>query len=483
MRYLLYLLIAAVCVCAVLFLVAVINAIRIKAKPVDKKSAAPFTKEDEDKYARILSEMIKVPTVSAAEGDDLTEFRKLQAVLKESFPLIHEKLERTDLDGNLLYRWKGKNSDADGILLMGHQDVVPASEKGWDHPPFGGEIADGRVYGRGAMDCKCTVMAEFAAVEELLEEGFEPERDVYLSTSVNEEISGGGAEKIVEYLKNNGIRLAAVMDEGGAIVENAMPGMKALTAAAGVAEKGTCNIKFIARSKGGHSSTPPSNTPFARLAKFICRIEKKNPFEKKFNEPVKVMFRHVAPYLSFPFRLLLGNLWFFKPLIGYAMPKISGEARAFLSATIVFTMSSGSKAPNVIPDEAYVIANIRPSINQSAGECIEILRQIAKKYDIETEVMFESSASDVTDYKSEEFRYLGDCVAEVFPEMCFTPYYCTGGTDCRKYNTVSENCIRFTPIRMDDQQLAAMHAVNENISTDAVAAGVKFYKYYIRNHK
>ncbi len=483
MRYLLYLLIAAVCVCAVLFLVAVINAIRIKAKPVDKKSAAPFTKEDEDKYARILSEMVKVPTVSAAEGDDLTEFRKLQEVLKESFPLIHEKLERTDLDGNLLYRWKGKNSDVDGILLMGHQDVVPASEKGWDHPPFGGEIADGRVYGRGAMDCKCTVMAEFAAVEELLEEGFEPERDVYLSTSVNEEISGGGAEKIVEYLKNNGIRLAAVMDEGGGIAENVMPGMKGLAAAAGVVEKGTCNIKFIARSRGGHSSTPPKNTPFARLAKFICRIEKKNPFEKKFTEPVKVMFRQVAPYLSFPYRLLLGNLWFFQPLIGFAMPKISAQAEAFISATIVFTMSSGSEAPNVIPDEAYVIANIRPSINQSAEECIEILRQIAKKYDIETEVVYKSSASDITDYRSEEFRYLGDCVAEVFPGMCFTPLYCTGGTDCRKYNVVSDNCIRFTPIKMDDQQLAAMHAVNENINTDAVAAGVKFYKYYIRNHK
>jgi carboxypeptidase PM20D1 len=78
--------------------------------------------------------------------------------------------------------------------------------------------------------------------------------------------------------------------------------------------------------------------------------------------------------------------------------------------------------------------------------------------------------------------YLKKCVNEVFPQYCFAPYYMSGGTDCRHYTAITDNCIRFAPIVMDSQQLAAMHAPNENIGTAAVAAGVKFYKYFIKNH-
>ncbi len=466
-----------------LLLIAVINAVRIKAKPNDRKSAAPYTKEDEAKYARILSDMIKVPTVSAAEGDDLTEFYKLHGVMAEHFPLIFSRLEKIDIDGNLLFKWKGKNSDLEGVLLMGHQDVVPAAELNWEHDPFSGDIENGKVHGRGAMDCKCTVMAEFAAVEELLAEGFEPERDVYLACSVNEEISGGGAEKTIKYLKDNGIHLACVMDEGGAIVGGILPGMSSLCAAVGVVEKGSTNIKFKAHGKGGHSSTPPKKTPIARLSAFVSKVEKKNPFDLKFTPVVEEMFRYVAPYLTFPLRLVLGNVWLFKPLILFVVPKVSAQAEAFFRTTVVFTMSGGSKAPNVIPDEAYVIANIRPSIQQSSEECVEILRKMAAKYDIETEVLIGTSASKVSSIESEEFLYLKKCVEECCPQVCFTPYYMTGGTDCRKYYEVCDNCLRFCPIRMNDQQMSAMHAANENIDTDAVAEGVKFYKYFIKNHR
>lgn len=483
MKYVLFALLAVVCVFVLLLIIAVIRTIAIKAKPNNAESTISYTKEEEDRYARTLSEMIKIPTISARDGDSLDEFRKLHAVMEKEFPNIHRTMEKVDLNGNLIFRWKGTDSSKEGILLMGHQDVVPAAETTWEHDPFSGDIEDGKVHGRGAMDCKNTVMAEFQAVEELISEGYVPERDIYLSCSVNEEISGSGAPTAVKYLLDNGVHLAVVMDEGGAIAEGVMPGMSAMCAAAGILEKGFANIKFIARSNGGHSSTPPRNNPFARLAKFICAVEKKNPFDCRFTEPLEVMFGYVAPYLSFPLRLLLGNLWLFKPVIKFAMPKLSPQAAAFLSCTRIFTMGEGSKAPNVIPDEAYVIANLRPGIHQSAEECIEILRKIAAKYDVETQVIEVRDASDVTDYRGEEFRYLEKCVHEVYPDVCFTPFYCTGGTDCRNYNPVSDNCIRFCPVKLNPQQLASMHAANENISTDALAQGVKFYKYYLKNHK
>ena len=483
MSYFIYALLAILGIIAVLLIIAVIHAIKIKAPENDREGILSYTDAEEKNYARILSEMIKIPTISADDGDSLEEFHKLHTLMEKEFPNIHRVMEKTELDGNLIFRWKGKDSSKDGILLMGHQDVVPAAETTWEHEPFSGAIEDGKVHGRGAMDCKNTVMAEFQAVEELIAEGFVPERDIYLSSSVNEEISGSGAPKAVEYLRSHGIRLSVVMDEGGAIAAGVMPGMEAHCAAAGILEKGYADIKFTAKSKGGHSSTPPKNNPFARLSGFISEVEKKKPFVRSFTEPVEVMFKGVAPYLSFPLRLLLGNLWLFKPLIRFAMPKLSDSAAAFLGCTCVFTMGEGSKAANVIPDNAYVIANIRPGLQQGVEECVAILSKIAKKYDIETELIDGRDASDVTDWNGEEFKYLEKCVNEAYPDVCFIPYYCTGGTDCRNYNLVSDNCIRFCPIRLNPQQMDSMHAANENISTDALALGVKFYKYYLKNHK
>jgi carboxypeptidase PM20D1 len=480
MRYFLYALLAIICV---LLLIALIRTFKIKAKPTNKESAAPFTPEEEQKYAKMLSKMVQVPTVSAKEGEDKSVFYELHAVMKENFPLVFEKLEKIDLNGNLLMHWKGKDSTKEPILLMGHQDVVPAVETTWKHEPFSGDIEDGRVHGRGAMDCKCTVCAEWAAVEELLEEGFVPERDVYLACSTNEEVSGGGVQLIVKYLKDNGIRLACAMDEGGAIVKDVLPGLSTLTAAVGICEKGVGVIKFTAKGNGGHSSTPAKNNPIARLSAFVTDVEKHDPFKTKLTDPVIGMFKNVSPYLSFPLRFVLGNLWLFKPLLFVAMPIISPTTKALVKTTYVFTMSGGSAAHNVIPEEAYVVANIRPSIQQNCEECFEILKKIAAKYDIEAELVMGKSASNVTSLNSEELAYVGQCVKDVFPTHCFTPYMQTGGTDCREMQAVTDNCLRFTPIRMDPQQLAAMHAANENICTDAVAEGVKYYKYWIENHK
>ncbi len=482
MKTALTVILAVLCLLAVLLIIAAIRAILIKAKPADESGAVSCTPEEENKYAETLSAMIRVPTVSVAEGGDKSIFYELHKVLRERFPLIFEKLEVNDLNANLLVRWPGKDSSKDALLLMGHQDVVPAAENNWEHEPFSGDIEGGKIHGRGAMDCKCTVFAEWQAVEELLEEGFTPERDLYLSASTNEEIGGGGVQKSVEFLKDKGIRLAVAMDEGGAIVDGILPGMSAFAAAVGLGEKGTANIKFTAKSAGGHSSTPPRHTPFARIAEFINDVEKHDPFKAKLSPAVEAMFSYIAPYLTFPLRFVLGNMWLFKPLVSLLMPVLSPATRALVKTTYVFTMSEGSKAPNVIPSEATVVANIRPSFHQNLETCFDILKNIAAKYDIEAEIITGKSASAVTDLKSEELAYLGKCVNECLPGCCFAPYVQTGGTDCREMQPVTDNCLRFTPIRMDSQQLAAMHAANENIGVADIAKGVKFYKYWIKNH-
>ena len=153
--------------------------------------------------AQKLSKMIQYDTTSYANVAEVEKFLGFHKVLEELFPLVHEKLEKTEIDGNLLFYWKGKSSEKP-ILLMSHQDVVPA-EGEWIHAPFSGDIAEGKVWGRGASDTKASVMAFFQAVEELLSEGFVPPTDVYLASSCTEEWGGDGAPKIVAELQRRGI--------------------------------------------------------------------------------------------------------------------------------------------------------------------------------------------------------------------------------------------------------------------------------------
>ena len=271
------------------------------------------------------------------------------------------------------------------------------------------------------------------------------------------------------------------MDEGGAIVDNLIPGLKNPCAAIGVIEKGFCDIKFTAKGSGGHASTPNKNTPLVRLGKFMAYVDKKQPFTPRMDSPVPEMFDAIAPYLTFPLRALLSNQWLFSSLTKTALSKLSGATRAFVQTTTAFTMINGSDASNVLPDEAYVICNVRPSPHQSADESIGILRDIAKKFDIETEVIKQRDASKLTKADCEEMRYITKCMNACVPDAIVTPYLMAGGTDSRKYEKVCDNILRFTPTRLTSEQISAMHAANENMGIEAVAEGVKIYRYIIEH--
>jgi carboxypeptidase PM20D1 len=272
------------------------------------------------------------------------------------------------------------------------------------------------------------------------------------------------------------------MDEGGAVVDNMIPGLKYPASGVGVVEKGFVNVKFIARSAGGHASTPPKNTPIARLSAFVTEVEKKDIFKKKMVTPIPEMFGYVTPYLPFVLRFMLGNLWLFKGLVTRVLAMVSPMAGALVKTTAAFTMSGGSAAPNVLPDEAWIICNMRPSVHQNADESVAAIKKIADKYGIETEVLYKRDASAVTDSGSDEFRFLMDCISACLPDTVPTPYMMTGGTDSRRFEIVCDNVLRFTPTRLTPAQIAAMHAANENVGVKALAEGVKTYKYYIEKY-
>lgn len=441
-----------------------------------------FAAADAQKYAQGLSKLVQVPTVSHRGQQDLTEFDKLHSLLEELFPLVHKNLDRKLIDGSYLYHWKGKDPSKKPILFMAHIDVVPADAQGWKYPPFSGTIAEGKVWGRGTLDSKCNVYSHMQAVEELLAEGFLPPQDIYLAASNGEEITGDGAPKIVAYLKEHGVTLDLVLDEGGAIISEVMPGVGRPFAVLGVVEKGYADVCFTAKSRGGHSSTPPAHTPVARLADFVHQVEKKSPLTRKLTPDVEEMFRCIGPDLPFAYRVLLANLWLFRPLMLWAFPKMSSFGKSLLQTSCAFTMTGASEAPNVIPDEAFVVANMRTASHQGVASSVEAMRQVAAQFDVETEVIESHEASACVDIRGKNYQFVSRCVAELFPDVGISPYVIMGATDARHYVPICDSAIRFYPVRMDNQQVNSSHAKDENIDIDALTQSVCCIKYMMEEY-
>ena len=476
-----WLLYALLGIIALLLGIAVIRTLLIKAPKVTPRPQ-DFSQEQLDNYAKKMQDMIRVETVSKREDEDLTQFYLFHKELERLFPRLHSTLEKTDLQGTLLYRWPGSDPTGKPILLMGHQDVVPASPEGWSVEPYAGVIKDGKVFGRGALDCKSTMFVELQAVEELLKEGFTPPCDVYLEYAINEETGGAGASNAVNYLRDKGITLDLVIDEGGAVIDKAIAGMDRPYAVIGITEKGYMDVKITARGKGGHSSTPPRNTPAARLFAFANEIERKRPFKKQLRPEAMEMFKAMAPSFGFGMRLLLGNIWLFKPLLMALMPAVSPFGEAIMATTCCFTMMHGSEAANVIPKEPYLVANLRTTAAQGCEDSLAVLRKYAKKYDLDIEVIMARDASPVSNIRSREYAYVVECVKKQFPDVGIAPYIIMGGTDCRHFHALTENALRFSPVPMTSQQSASCHAVDENVTITALAEGVAFFKYFLKNY-
>ena len=462
-----------------LLLIAVVRTLLMPNKRSDY--AAPEADDKALLLAQKLSKMIQCDTTSHANVYEEEKFLGFHKVLEELFPLVHEKLERTVIDGNLLYYWKGKSSEKP-ILLMSHQDVVPA-EGEWLHEPFSGDIADGKVWGRGASDTKCSVMAFFEAVEELLREGYTPECDVYLASSCTEEWAGDGAPKIVEELKRRGVELFIVCDEGGGIISEPIGGIKGNFAMVGVFEKGKADVKFTARSTGGHASAPAKNTPIARLAAFVNEVETHTPFRRKFLPEVSAMFARLAPYAPFGLKLVMGNLWLFAPIMKPVLGRISAQAGAMLQTTIAFTMQSGSDAYNVLPQEATLGANMRFIPHQGEKESLEIIKALAAKHGLETEIVHSNDYTEPVDINGEAFRLVEKVIGETFTGLPVSPYVMTGATDAQFYQPICPSCIRFAPVIYGPEQMKGMHGLNENIEYNCLPGAVSFYQNLIKAQK
>ena len=458
----------------------------------EKKNAEALPPEavDLDRFRRNLSDAIRIPTIASKDPEktDWAVFDRFHTFLRERYPLLHEKLELTEvIRGSLLFRWRGKRPELDPIALLSHQDVVPISAGtlgDWTHPPFDG-VDDGEfIWGRGALDMKNHLIAVCESVETLLSEGFEPERDVYLCFGHNEEVmcadENSGAIAMCNYFAEHGIRLDCVIDEGGAILPVDVPGVihKRL-AGIGVAEKGYADIEVAVHAKGGHSSQAPNHTAVGKLANVIRDIEN-HQFKAKISPMAASLLDTVGRNVSFPARLVTCNLKYMKPLLAKAL-SYSPPAASILRTTCGVTMASGSPAPNVLPQRAAAIVNFRIYPGQTLDDVIAHLKKVIREKDVEINVLpgwKNPSAISPTD--SRAFKLIEEISRAADPDTVVSPYLVMGGTDSCHYQPVCENIYRYSPFLVSTALLLTTHGTNERIPVAAMEAGVAFFKRFIR---
>lgn len=477
-------LIAAGAAGAAAALAGVVTARTLAFKPKREARPAPDAAGvDGKKVAEDLAAMIRCRTVSNLDHslEDEAEFEKFRALLRERFPLLHERCapERVGRNG-LLFTWKGRTSEAPSVL-MAHYDVVPADEANWSRPPFEGLIEDGVLWGRGTLDTKCTLCCALEAAEQLLAEGFTPAHDLYFAFSGEEEIAGPSASDIVDELQRRGVEPAFVLDEGGAVVTGVFPGVDAPCALIGTSEKGQMQLFLDMKSEGGHASAPPRSTIAGRLARAVTRIEKRpSPFT--LTPPAAEMFDTLGRRSIWPVRMVFANLWLFRPALDLATRLMGGELNALVRTTCAVTQMQGSPANNVLPPDASVGVNLRIMCGDSADKAGARIRRAVgdEAVSFRRGPWAEPSPYSETE-GSEGWARLKSAVERTWPDAIVSPYLMLAGSDSRHYGRISRNVYRFGPLELSKEERGTIHGNNERVPLAKVVKCAEFYLRLIRS--
>jgi carboxypeptidase PM20D1 len=431
-----------------------------------------------------LAAALRFETLShqLAEDFDPAPFLALHDWLESVYPHARGVLEREVIGGaSLLYTWEGSEASLAPLLLASHLDVVPVPDpETWTHPPFAGVIADGFVWGRGALDDKIGVIATLEAVDRLAREGFRPRRTVWIAFGHDEEVGGdAGAAAITAKLAKTGQRAWLSLDEGFAIVT---PGERSIAEAplalVGVAEKGFLTLRLTVRAAGGHSSVPPPSTAIGRLARALVKLEE-SPLPARTDGVVAEMLRTLAPHTSGIRRFVLAWPGVFGPLIRAQLEE-DPSTNAMVRTTTAITMIEGGVKANVLPREASARVNFRLLPGDESAEVIEHVREAIDDPEIEIAVETANEASAVSDPSSPAFALLAEVIREAAPDAVPAPALVLGGTDTIHYGKVADAAFRFLPVRFDQVDLERVHGRDERVSVENVRLAVDFYERLLR---
>ncbi len=470
---------------SLLVLIAVVLIRTFNFKAPELNISLPKISGDSD--PAVLAEALTFRTIAhKREMIDDSAYTGFHSMLRRRFPLMHSqlKLEKVN-DYSLLYTWQGQDPQLQPVIMMAHQDVVPveySSRDQWHYDAFGGEIGDGFIYGRGAIDDKGSLISICQGIESLLKKGIRPRRSIYIAFGHDEEIGGNeGAAVVAEMLAQRGVKAWMVLDEGGTLSSGIVPGIKEQVALVGTSEKGYVSLELSTDLPGGHSSIPEARSALEVINQALYRLQE-NPYPNRFSEPVQGFIDHLGPELPFVQKMAFANTWLFKPVI-FNTYQQSAAGAALIHTTQVVTMFNSGLKDNVVPTRAKAVVNYRllPGDTPAAvlARASEIVADSAVRIVIHDD--FSEQASPVSPHNSDQFRFLAASIKAVHPQALVSPYLVLGATDARHFSALSDHIYRFSPIPLSDKDLSRIHGINERVSVQGFNECADFYATLLGN--
>lgn len=440
--------------------------------------------ELDKKYASHLQRFVRCQTISNTDINkiDWAEFDKLHTAFREFYPHVYAEMELDKVGpAGLQFCLKAKNPTKKPLLLMAHQDVVEIGDRSkWVFDPFGGELIDGCICGRGSTDCKHQCLNELEATEALLAEGWRPDYDLYISLGYTEEVmvsnAIGGAENLVQNLEKKGVQLGAVIDEGGGIFP-AEGGQ--LAARIGLGEKAPVNYEIYMDTQGGHSSTPGAGTALGAVAKAIVNIET-HPFPYRLTPLVIAQLKATAPIAPADRKEIYADPeGRFEELC--ALAKTDKALDAMLHSTIAFTMAAASAQSNVLPSHATATVNVRVLQGDTVESVMAYFTSLLPE-GVQIRLISGKDPQPTSMPDSHIFAVTDKVLHEMYGDKVhLIPFLMLGGTDSRFYKKITDSIILFTG-HLKDSRWGAAHQVNEKIPADALKTGVDYFKGLLKNY-
>ncbi len=429
-----------------------------------------------DTAAGHLSEAIRFRTITLAGGDPRPgqegPWLELHDWLEETYPAAHAAMTKEIVPGTLtlLYTWQGSDSSLQPLLLMAHQDVVPVNigtEDDWTGAPFKGDIIDGYIYGRGALDDKSNLIGIMEAVDALAASGFQPKRTVILQFGHDEEVLGSGAEKGIALLKSRGIEPVMAVDEGFAILDPS-PLTGAKMGMIGVSEKGYVTLQVTSVGTGGHSSMPPRDSANVQLGKAIVALDE-NQMPADFSKPpVSDLLLASAGDMPFMQKMALANMWLFGGMVEKSF-SATPAGNAMVRTTTAPTMLGGSAKENVLPQRSTAVVNFRVHPNDTVADVVDHVKQVTKDIEgIEVGMPEEGGgeASPVSPTDGRPYAVLASVAEAAGDGAPVAPALVIGATDGRYATAITDRVYRFSPAVITPVDLTGFHGTNERMSVE-----------------
>jgi acetylornithine deacetylase/succinyl-diaminopimelate desuccinylase-like protein len=401
-------------------------------------------------------------------------------------------IESAPSRGNLICRWEGTDPSAPSLLVASHMDVVPADAKAWEQPPFSGKISEVNgipfIWGRGAMDCKNTVLSEVMAIIQLKRNGFRPRGTIILLVEADEEQMGAYGVDFVINKHFDQVKTEFVINEGGGVQ---VPIGKKLQYVLQTSEKGTMWTKLRVRGVSGHASiqTSSANNALLKMMEILTNIQR---HRKKIVVVDEYRLMATGLQLSgFVKRLLTSRRLL--PLTMKLAAKLYGNlALAFIGSlvtnTINPTMITASNKENVVPDVCECVLDIRvlPGMDRAATDAM-LRDMIGKKYVKEVEIIpLENGVASASPTGTLCYQRIEQALQVVKPgALPSMPLFMAGATDNRYFRYKNIPAYGFSLLSMDqemnyDLYSTMIHGVNERISVTNLLESVDFFLEFLK---